>query len=295
MRKQKRITPLQELTLLDRFLFDEAMEDRETCQAMFEIALESEQEIKLYSSESEKEMRTTPDLRAVRLDVFAQDEEDTIYNAEMQGKNTGNLPRRSRYYQAHLDVTLLELGETNFNALNDSFMIMIATFDLFGKGKYKYIFKMCCEEDSSIKLNDGAVRIFLNTKGTDPEGVSKELIDFLKYIEHPDGELVHSSGSSRIKKIHERVSRIKASEEMGVKYMQEWEEKIFIREEGKEEGKQEGEALFAALTKELLQESRTDDLLRAANDKEFRETLYQKYGIKKTILTQTPDREEEHC
>ena len=79
-------------------------------------------------------------------------------------KTPGNLPRRSRYYQAHLDVTLLEIGETDFNVLNDSYMILIVPFDLFGKGKYKYTFRMQCEEDSSLGLNDGAVRIFLNTE-----------------------------------------------------------------------------------------------------------------------------------
>lgn len=55
MRKQDKITPLQELTLLDRFLFDETMEDIETCQAMLEILLESEQALVLKVSESEKE------------------------------------------------------------------------------------------------------------------------------------------------------------------------------------------------------------------------------------------------
>lgn len=236
MLKQNRITPLQELTLLDRFLFDETMEDLEACQAMLEISLESEQRITLLCAESEKEMRTSPDMRSIRLDIFAQDEEEKIYNTEMQKKNTGNLPRRSRYYQAHLDVALLEIGETDFNALNDSYMILIAPFDLFGKGKYRYTFKMYCEEDPSIKLDDGAVRIFLNTKGTDQEGVSQELIDLLKYIEHPDEKQARNSESPRIEKIHKRVCKIKASEEMGVRYMQAWEEKIYIRRDGIEEG-----------------------------------------------------------
>ncbi|MDD3337245.1 MAG: hypothetical protein PHS82_00140 [Lachnospiraceae bacterium] len=42
-----------------------------------------------------------------------------------------------------------------------------------------------------------------------------------------------------IKKIHERVQKIKASEEVGVKFMQAWEEKIIEREEGREEGRSE--------------------------------------------------------
>lgn len=61
MKKQNKITPLQDLNLLNRFLFDETMEDTKTCQAMLEIALESKDEISLLSAESEKEMRTNPD------------------------------------------------------------------------------------------------------------------------------------------------------------------------------------------------------------------------------------------
>ncbi len=59
--------------------------------------------------------------------------------------------------------------------------------------------------------------------------------------------------SKRVLKIHERVSRIKASEEIGVRYMQEWEEKAYARAEGKEEGKAEGnmEHLTAQVVKKL--------------------------------------------
>ena len=37
-----------------------------------------------------------------------------------------------------------------------------------------------------------------------------------------------------------RVSQVKASEEVAVKYMQKWEEEAIIRAEGKEEGRAEG-------------------------------------------------------
>lgn len=52
------------------------------------------------------------------------------------------------------------------------------------------------------------------------------------------------------------------------------------REEGKAEGKTEGEERFASLTEKLLKDFRTEDLLRATKDKEFREVLYQEYQIK---------------
>ena len=65
------------------------------------------------------------------------------------------------------------------------------------------------------------------------------------------------SGSLDVYKrqIHNCVQRIRASEEMGVKYMQAWEEKALERLEGKAEGK-------AEFVLELLEELGTvpDDL-----------------------------------
>ena len=52
------------------------------------------------------------------------------------------------------------------------------------------------------------------------------------------------------------------------------------RAAGKAEGKTEGEERFASLTEKLLKDFRTEDLLRATKDKEFREVLYQEYQIK---------------
>ena len=44
------------------------------------------------------------------------------------------------------------------------------------------------------------------------------------------------TGSDAVWKIHEHISKIKASEEMGVRYMQAWEERVKDREEGFENG-----------------------------------------------------------
>lgn len=88
---------LRELTLLDRFLFNEAMEKPENMQAVLEIILGKEVVLK-YLPQSEKEQRTSPVFRYVKLDVWTQDEDDVVYEIEAQRVNTGNLPKRSRYY-----------------------------------------------------------------------------------------------------------------------------------------------------------------------------------------------------
>lgn len=103
------------------------------------------------------------------------DEDGIVYDAEVQDRNTGNLPRRSRYYQGLMDSKLLPEGTIDYDKLNDIYLIQIAPFDLFCKGRYRYTFSMMCEEDANIRLYDGAKRIFFNTRGTVGEGVTKRL------------------------------------------------------------------------------------------------------------------------
>jgi len=85
---------------------------------------------------------------------------------------------------------------------------------------------MKCEEIPELKLDDGATRIFLNTRGEHPELVPSELIELLKYMQHSTDEVSGACESRRIQEMHRRVCQIRASEKTEVKYMQTWEEKI---------------------------------------------------------------------
>ncbi|MCI9135015.1 MAG: hypothetical protein HFI31_12640 [Lachnospiraceae bacterium] len=64
-------------------------------------------------------------------------------------------------------------------------------------------------------------------------------------MEHTSEEVSRQCKSERIRDIQTRVAAIKSSEEIGVKYMQAWEEKVLeqqrAREEGREEGRLEGQ------------------------------------------------------
>ena len=119
--------------------------------------------------------------------------------------------------------------------MNEVLIVLITPFDLFGYGLYRYTFQMRCEEVPELKLDDGATRIFLNTRGKHPELVSSELIELLKYMEHSTEEVSEQCKSERIQKMHRRVCRIKASEKTEVKYMQAWEEKLLERQKEKRE------------------------------------------------------------
>ena len=116
-------------------------------------------------------------------------------------------------------------------------------FDLFGLDKYFYTFVPCCKEEKTLELEDGATRIFLNTRGKNDDEISPELREFLRYVESADEKLVEESSSDRLKKIHACVNQIKVSEEAGVKFMRKWIERMEFLEEGREEGLEMGRAL----------------------------------------------------
>ena len=74
--------------------------------------------------------------------------------------------------------------------------------------------------------------------------MNPELIELLHYIEHTTEVVSQGCKSRRIKDMQKRITKIKSSEKVGLKYMQAWEEKVLgenqAREEGRKEGKKEG-------------------------------------------------------
>jgi predicted transposase/invertase (TIGR01784 family) len=227
--------PLKDLNLMDRFLFAQAMEYSEILEPVIQIILGRPVELD-GNPQAEKEQRGVTWGKSVRLDVWAVDTDGTYYDTEVQNRDTHNLPKRSRYYQGIMDSRMLPVGEMDFNKLNDVFIIIVMPFDLFGQGRYQYVFTMRDSEDPTVELNDGATRIFLNTHGQNPKDVSPDLVELLNYMEHTNEETANSCTNEQIRKIQERIEQIKASEEVGVKYMQGWEERILDMNEARQEG-----------------------------------------------------------
>ena len=208
MTKDKRT--LKDLNLMDKFLFDEAMEDKENMKTLLDIVLGQDTHLK-YPPQTEKEFRNSKENRQIRLDVYAIDEDDVVYDTEPQKQNTKNLPKRSRLYQGLIDSNLLPPGSIDFNALNTVIIIMIMPFDLFGYELYQYTFRMKCEEISELELEDDATRIFLNSHGKHPEFVNPELIELLEYMEKSTDTVAKKCESNRIHQMHERITKLKSS------------------------------------------------------------------------------------
>ena len=247
------LAPLQRLNLMDDFLFDIATLDLELCKIILELSLG----FRIRSirwKEGQKVVHNLPGKRGIRMDFYVEDEEGRIFDVEMQKRNEGNSPKRTRFYQALLDAPLLESGEKGFDSLNPTYIIVICGFDLYGLGRYRYTFENRCCEVEGLALGDECKKVILNTKGTNNDEVEQTLIDFLRYVEHSTEERVPDGCDERLKYLHEKIKGIKSNEQMGVTYMKMEERDRLIKEEGREQGIEQG---IKAMILDNLEENKT--------------------------------------
>ncbi len=168
-------------------------------------------------------------------------------------KSLGWLPKRTRYYQAMIDLNVLGKGK-DYTELKKSFVIFICTFDPFpGNNRKMYTFTSLCHEQNGSELGDETVKIFLNTKGTTGEAGAKsarpapapalghpwpsmddDIDKFLAYVDGKTAEGEFTQG------IAAEVERLKQHNETKVEYMTLMMELKEQRREGFDEGINKG-------------------------------------------------------
>lgn len=200
----------EQQTIKDDFMFGAVMRDPKRCKPLLEHILGVKiKEIKY--PELQKVIDNAMEAKSIRLDVYVEDADNTVYNIEIQTTDKKNLPKRMRYYQGMIDLNIISKGE-DYKQLKKSYIIFICDYDEYGKGRHIYTFENICLEDTTIHFGDDTVKIVLNTKGT-ADDVSAELRDVLHYIggEEPKGKLA--------KELDEGVEDVKKSEEWRREYM----------------------------------------------------------------------------
>lgn len=230
---------LQELNLTDDFLFDVATEELENCKAIIELTTGLRLKSLKWKS-GQKVIHNLPGKRGVRLDFIAESEDGRIFDVEMQNRNEGNIPKRTRFYQALIDAPILKSGERGFDKMNPLYIIIICNYDPYGKKKYCYTFDNQCKEVPGLRLGDEVTKLLLSTKGENEKEVPKELVDFLHYVTESNENGLPDECDERLKRLHESIREIKASADMEVEYMKMEERERIIRDEGVEFGKQIG-------------------------------------------------------
>ena len=226
MKKRK---TLQDLTIKDNFLFGAVMSVEENCKGFLEMVLGFP--IARVVVSKEKSIVYHPEYKGVRLDIYAEDENHTHYNVEMQVRKKKALGKRSRYYHSQMVMEALANGE-DYETLPDTFVIFVCDFDPFGEHLYCYTFGNECKENKKVRLDDGSCTIFLSTKGENEEEVPPELVRFLKFVTADLEESEEDFQDELVEQFQETIRNIKTDRKMGERYM--------IFEEMLREEKQEG-------------------------------------------------------
>jgi predicted transposase/invertase (TIGR01784 family) len=209
---------LKDLNLCDDFLFHEVMKDEKLVIELLELILDIPGKIVgVRFLEQEKTIQGSYTGKGVRLDVYVQAEDLTIYEIEMQQAASRSIGKRSRKYQGNIDVEFLKRGE-KYDRLKPQYIIFICTFDPFGLGLHRYTFSNLCHEDKGLELGDETTKIFLSTKGT-ADDVSRDMREFLRFVEHSTAEEAEQSESPLVKKLSQRVEQVKEDEAIGGSFM----------------------------------------------------------------------------
>lgn len=275
-------TSFQDLNLSNAFLFAAAMEDQETCRLFVETILD--EQLGNITVKSERMIMYNSDFRCVRLDVFAS-EENRDFNVEMQNENEYNLPKRSRYHQAEMDLSSLKPGQ-DFNDLRPIVIIFVCNFDPFGDELYRYTYETTCIETGK-PLGDEVKKIFISTKGKNREQVPNSLINLLNYVVNSTDKYVASISDDNVEKIHTRIKELKKNRKLEEKYMT-YEEMMKIEyskgeiegeSRGVEKGKNEMLNQMLTLISRMTADDMTSDIPRLSTDEEFLKEMLQKYQL----------------
>lgn len=218
----------QDATIQDNFIFSKTLEmNPELCRRLIELILNIRVKNISYP-EREKVIENRTDSKGIRLDVYVEDNQNCSFDLEMQIANSDNIAKRMRYYQGLIDGDKLKRGQ-HYSTLGESYIIFICPFDRFKQGRHIYTFRESCDQDYNLKLNDGAVKIFLSTKGT-MNDVSQEIKNFLNYV---DSGIV--SGTF-LKELDEAVRVVKSNGKARLDFMTYQMALLESKMDGREEG-----------------------------------------------------------
>ena len=222
----------ESLTFTDNFIFSHVMHDEDICRQVVELIL-GVRIGKIHYLSAQDEHKTDPDSMRIIMDVFLRDE-DKIINVEMQTGHKKELPRRSRYYQSVADVSTTP-SSSLYPHLPDNILIFICTFDPFDRGFPRYTFQYTCQEaNHQLKLEDGSLRIFLNTATEALNNLDQKLQAFYHYIQKGVVE------SELTQNISRKIITLKNDSIVRRFYMTWSITMADMRQEGFEEGREEG-------------------------------------------------------
>lgn len=252
---------LQELNLINSFLFGASTEDPQNAEFIAKLIIEraTGKKVSNVTVIQEKPLMG-PDIgyHGIRMDLYVTESEKErrirVYDIEPNRYGLEELPKRSRFSQALTDIKLLKSGE-DYQNLPEYLSIWILTKDPFGKNQMIYSVKNCVEGFPEIVYNDGVKKIFLYAAGE--LGGNEALKALLKYLANSDKR---NASDEEIKKLHTIVETVRNNRKVGEQYMT-WQEVMeYEKKEAREEGLSEGRAEVIRTFVKKCSENRISEL-----------------------------------
>ena len=236
---------LEQLNLLDDFLFGSILSypeiGEEFCRKILKILLNVDMD-RLHIVPQKVYYGSDTDRHGARLDVYIEEEKGTgtIYDVEPDKNDDRELklalPRRVRFYHSKIDGRSLKAGD-DYSKLKQVIVLMIMSYDPFGRDRVLYTIRSKCEEDPDMDYDDGAATCFFFTKGKKGE-LSEEARELLCYMEDSSAG---NAQSERLKEIHSMVETVRQDEEVALEYMKVYEREQMIERRGEKIGERRGE------------------------------------------------------
>lgn len=255
--------------LSDFALFLSVMKHVEAHESVLSIIMD-EPNLRLVRVHVEEVVLNATGKRAIRLDAWAESEDERQFVTEMQNDTQNDdVRRRSRFYQGLLDTPILKAGKkTKYRELPSTIVTFITQEDIFGLDRAMYTFTEQCEEIQGLHLGDGTKKIFLNMSSKNGRAELVSLLQYMKKSELDNPEILVRD--ERIMNLNRIVEEVKKSEE--------WEDvRMSIYSVGVEDGIEQGEhqATLEMILRLLKEKGRVSATLeKKIRDEVDKERLY---------------------
>ena len=114
--------------------------------------------------------------RSARLDILAVDEENRVYNIEIQRDDRGASVKRARYNSSLIDANITEPGE-QYEKLNETYVIFITEHDVLKGGRPIYRIERTVQETGE-SFGDGTHILYVNAQMKDDTALGQLMHDF---------------------------------------------------------------------------------------------------------------------
>ena len=165
---------LRGFRLLDDDFMNKVFEDKACAEFLLQIILQRN-DLCVQHAHGQHDIKNLQG-RSVRLDILAVDEENHVYNIEVQRNDKGAGVKRARYNSSLIDANVTEPGD-EYEKLNETYVIFITENDVLGGGHPIYHIDRAIKETGAL-FGDESHIIYVNSQIKDDTVLGRLMHDF---------------------------------------------------------------------------------------------------------------------